>query len=221
MVTNRQITSEIINDLRLLDIDRHISRRFVLHKLKKTASTLISQKLLDRTLVYEYNIYSDIKCLPLVKVDVVKCDIVEFRTCNKVMKSKYSLPDVIYSRLGSSVKEVTNIDSSLEFKEITLDQYRRDQKRKFKGSTYVFYINTDGHLYIPIKDSDIEIERVDLKLITVSPEKIPLIAGCNEDKCVDGWDFPFIVPDKLYKAVYKDTLAELSSIYRQLPNNEK
>lgn len=219
MLTNKQIVSEVINDLRLLNIDEHISRRFVLFKLKQKAKNLISQKLLDRTLSYEYNLFKTVKCFELKKIDTYKCDIVEFKSCNTVMKSVKPLPEPIYSRLGHSVKEVTNIDGSLELTPINLDQYRRNKRRQTKDSFSIFYyIDSDGYLYIPDKD----IEVVTLKIITVNPEEIEQVQSCGtENKCKSGWDFEFIVPDKLQQAVYKDALInELVNIYKRVQIDE-
>ena len=221
MNKNIDIVSELINDLRLLNIDEHISRRFVLYKAKQKAKHLIAQKLLDRTLSHEYNIFSDVNCFELELIDKFKCSIVEFKSCNKLMKSKHALPEPIYSRLGSSVKEVTNIDGSIELKPINLDQYRRNKKRQIKDTVNIFYyIGTDEHLYVPI-ENNIEIEVVNLKYITTEPEKIIEVEGCdNKDKCKSGWEYPFIIPHKLYQAVYKDCLNELSSIFRQIQPDE-
>lgn len=219
MITNGQIVSEIINDLRLLNIDEHISRRYILSKLRNKAKTLISQKLLDRTLQREYNLYKEIRCFELEKIDTIKCDIVEFRTCNTVMKSKKPLPESVYSRLGIAIKEVTNIDGSLDITFIDPKQYRRNKNRQVKDTTTAHYY-VDGDNYLYIVNSEVEI--VNLWILTLKPEDIEDVEGCDHKKtCQSPWEQEFVIPDKLLQTMYKDALlTELASVYKQIPVDE-
>lgn len=217
MSTNGQIVSEVINDLRLLNIDEHISRRYILSKLRNKAKTLISQKLLDRTLQREYNLYKEIRCFELEKVDTVKCDIVEFRTCNTVMKSKKALPESVYSRLGIAIKEVTNIDGSLDITFIDPKQYRRNKNRQVKDTTTAhYYVDGDNYLYVV----NSEVEVVNLWILTLKPEDIEDVEGCDHKKsCTSVWNEEFIIPDKLFISTVKSSLEELFAV-RQIPIDE-
>ena len=58
----RESTDRIINTLRVNNVDQHISRRYVLSILKNITNQIISQKLLDRTIGLEMNLYSEISC---------------------------------------------------------------------------------------------------------------------------------------------------------------
>lgn len=192
MATNREIVSETLNDLRLLNVDEHRSRRYILFKFREKAKNLLSQRLLDRTLDSEANLYKEIKCFEMELIDSYSCPIVEFRSCNTIMKSVKPLPESVYSRLGIGIKEVTNIDGSIEFTKIDPKQYRRDQKRKVKDSNNMKYA-VDGDNYLILLNS--EVEAVNLKIMTLKEEDIE---SCdNKDKCRNVWDMDFTFPDKL------------------------
>lgn len=214
MATYGEIVSEILNDLKLLNMDEHVSRRYIISKLRSKTKNLISQKLLDRTLGSEQNLYKEVRCFELEMIDVVECDIVEFRTCNKLMKSKKPLPESVYSRLGMAIKEVTSIDGMFEFQPIDPKQYRRNQKRAVKdNNTCNFYVDGENYLYLP----NSEVEVVNVRLLTLKPEDIEELEGCDRTKsCQSIWDMEFIVPDKLQQAVYKDTLNELAGVNRRI-----
>lgn len=205
-MTNNQIVSRITNGLKTLNKDDRISRRYILNVAQNIATLLISQKLRDKSLFREDNLYITIDCFEMEKKDRFNCDIIEFRSCEKLMRSKEKLPCLIYSRYGSSIKEVTSIDYSTLFKPSTVSQFRRDKQREFQADSRKFYIR-DGYLYLP----DSEVEAVSLYLLTVDEYKARQVSGCSsEDPCKSAWDFEFICPDKLLNPVIQETIKEVS-----------
>ena len=214
---NSEIVSKIINSLRFTSKDEHVSRRYVLKILRDSAKMMIAQKMGERTITDEDNLYSEIKCVEFIKDDIVNCPIIEFRRCRVLMKSKKKMPQAIFSRSGSSIKEVTDVDGLYEFKVITSDQYRRNQKRgiSIKSEVYV-YLASDGYLYIP----DVEIYSVNLRMITMETEKIDNLCECTDKNCLSGWDYEFIVPDKISEAVFTSALQIISSTYKAIQPDE-
>ncbi len=181
---------------------------------RQKATFLISQKLNDRSLYKENNLYKTIDCFEMKPIDVTRCDIIEFRRCKSIMKSKNKLPKLIYSRYGDSLKEVTTIDEEKEFKATTPSQYRRD-KNRVGISDYIYYYVKDGYLYL----LDTEIERVNLYVLTTSTEDIDSASSCSEGDCKSLWDYEFIVPDKLEEIVLSETIKEVS-MKKQVPQDE-
>lgn len=198
-MTNREAVSRIITPFKLDTKDSRIPFRSVLRILRSISLTYIAQKITERTLQFDYNLYTDINCLEFEKIDVIKCPIVEFRTCNTLMKSVKPLPPLVHSRIGASIKDVRSIDDNLYFTVTDALQYNRNTKRKYaiKSEIYI-YLDNNGYLYI----ADHNIRSVNLSLITMEPEKAIELCECNDkDKCKSYWDFPFICPDKLLDAV--------------------
>lgn len=220
-----EIVSKLTNTLRLMNVGQRIPRRFVLKVVKDISKNLLSQKLLDRTISLESNLYTQVKCLEFTKVESVDCPMIEFRRCGILMKSKNKLPELVFSRLGSSIREVTNIDDTLQFTVTNPSQYRRDKDRKYKmNNQLVVYLGTDMHLYIP----DDEVYSLNLDLLTMNVHEADAISNCKKcDKCKSAWDYPFICSDKLETVVYKEALNILASTYKAImpdtnPNgNEK
>jgi len=213
-MTNAEFVSRVANGLNSISKDDRIPKRYILHVGRQKAIFYISQKLNDRSLYREDNLYKTIDCFELHSIDVTKCDIIEFRRCKSIMKSKNKLPKLIYSRYGSTLKEVTTVDGEKEFKTTTPSQYRRDQAR-IESSDYINYYIKDGYLYL----LDTEIEVVNLYLITTDTECSSEASSCSDNTCQSLWDYEFIVPDKLEEVVIGETIKEVS-MKKQLPIDE-
>lgn len=215
-MTNAEIVSRVRNGLNSISKDDRISRRYILHVAKQKATFLISQKLNDRSLFREDNLYKTVDCFEMEPVDVIRCEILEFRRCKSIMKSKCKLPKLIYSRYGGSLKEVITADGEKEFKPITPSQYRRD-KNRVEESDYIYYYIKDGYLYL----LDTEIELVSLYLISMELDSIEDGCCCNDssEECKSLWDYEFNVPDKLEEAIVGETIKEIG-MKKQFPPDE-
>lgn len=220
-MTNAELVSRIVNAIKALNKDEHISRRYILNTARSKAKFLMSQKLTDISLFREDNLFTSINCFELKPDEIVRCSIVEFRRCHSLMKSKCKLPELVYSRFGNSIDSVVTIDGMTEFLPIDLTQYRLNQKRqhaKFVKQNY-FYVQ-DGYLYLP----DSEIEAVDIIVLTTEPEVADEVAGCNskndESECKSVWDYEFVCSDKLLEPVIQETLKEILSSNKQIIEDE-
>ena len=131
------------------------------------------------------------------------------------MKSKKKLPDLIYSKYGSSILEVTSIDSEYLFKPITLAQYRINKQRTGNDINQQFFYVKDGYLYLP----DSEVERVSIYLLTLDLYDAEQCSECSDNKCKSLWDFEFPIPDKILEVVVSETLKELS-MNRQIQEDQ-
>lgn len=200
-MTNAEFTSRVANGLNSINKDSRISKRYILHVGRQKSEFLISQKLNDRSLYREDNLYSEIRCFELKQITPIKCDIIEFRRCKNLMKSVNKLPKLIYSRYGNSLKEVLSLDDETEFKYTTPAQYRRDKERC--ESDYEYYYIKNQYLYL----IDSKVQRLNLYLLTLETDKIKE-CDCEED-CKSLWDFDFIAPDKLIEIIISETIKEV------------
>jgi hypothetical protein len=216
-MTNSEAVSKIEGSLRGLNKDSKISRRLILQTLRENSKVLISQKLMERTLDEEMNLYSYLPCLEFEKIETVNCPLIEFRKCDILMKSVNKIPLPIFSRLGASIKNVTSIDGNTKFTLISSSQYAINKKRQYQlvGENYIYY-NSDQHLYIPDK----EIRTVNLEFITIYTEEIESCSNCLNSDCKSGWEYNFICPDKLLNAVFDKTTQYLLSTYKQITPDE-
>lgn len=211
-----EFVDSILNNLRLNSKDRFVSRRHVLSIAKEKMRLLISQKLMERSLYRDSGIVKDISCFEMQEIDVVKCDIVEFRTCNKVMKSRKKLPEVIYSRYGDSIRMVTNLDTSLQITRTSPTDYLRDKVRDGYKPTPKYYVR-DGYLYIV----DSEVEVVNVQIITLDTKGIETASCEGVDPCKPVIEYEFVGTDKLTEIVRGETLKELMGTYMQIHPDER
>lgn len=213
----KEIVDRIQTKLRQLSKDRWMSARFVLSVLESKTKFLLSQKLYDRTLYRESNLYSQIECFEFDKVDRISCDIIEFRTCQKIMKSKERLPELIYSRFGDSIRIVSNIDQTERLDKTTPQDYIRSRKRKFNHNPPMFY-ERDGFLYL----LNTQMEVAFVELLTLDTETAEnLDCGCEKDNCKSALDYPFIGSDKLQEVVIQQTVQEIAQTYLQIQPDER
>ena len=68
-MTNREITSEIVNILKSNNKDNRLSRRFILSLLRDSAEFLIAQKWGERSILTETSLYSYLPCFEFEKID--------------------------------------------------------------------------------------------------------------------------------------------------------
>lgn len=216
-MTYREIVSRIQNSLNTLAKDTFIPRRFILSVFKSKAEFLMAQKLYDKTLYRETNLFKWINCVTMVEEDIVKCDKIEFKRCRSLMKSKKKLPKLLWSRYGASIFLITNIDTSKEYKLISQADYlnllNRKNSEKFLGKYAILY--PDNYLYIP----DSEVKSVNVLVYTLD-EKADEITDCKEcDDCKSYWDTEIEISDKIREVVMQETLKEIT-IRLQVPPDE-
>lgn len=215
--TYREIVGSIQEILNSVAKDTYIPRRLILTLLKTYLKDLVSKKFHDKSLFREINIYDWIDCIELVPDDVIKCPVVEFRGCNNIMKTKKPLPTLIWSRFGSSISSIMNIDHSIEYSVITHTDYYNLKKRrgfdKFKGKYAI--LGSDNHLYIP----DSEVEIISVLLYSIDENKFGC-SSCSEDtQCNSYWDTEMAIPDQLLANAIDLTLAKLITRV-QIPKDE-
>lgn len=211
---NNIVVSRVLNGINAINKDARVSKRYILEVAISKATFLMAQKFRDRSIYRESNLFKTLDCLEMEYVDKYKCDIVEFKSCNYVMKSKYKLPELVYTRYGSSLKEVTNIDYSIDFKFTTPFKFRKDKKRQGFGVDKFWYIK-DGYLYLP----ESKVKRLSLSLYTPNTYEIDKLSSCKSNKCLNPWEYEFSCSSKILEVVIQETIKELVTKL-QIPKDE-
>ncbi len=174
-MTNREFVSRISNQLRMITKDEYISDRFILRTGESIARKFMTQKIQRRSIDRDMSLYRPVNCIEFEPIDKVSCKYVEFRTCEELSRSTKKFSDLIYTRYGSSIKELYSIDGRHNFIESTLYQNRVDSERGGGALQSKFYILED-YIYIP--------ERVDtLNALILMPDQYELdaISSCGEE----------------------------------------
>lgn len=204
-MTNGELISKVKNGLNSISKDDRISGRYILSVARSVAEFFISQKLNDRSVYREENLYTSVDCFMLKRIDVTRCDIAEFRNANSIMKSVKRVPELIYSKYGNSLKEVTTIDNLKDFRYTTPSQWRRDKIISGKQYEIKFYVK-DGYLYL----MDTEVESVNLRLLTLITESVEAASNCTKKSCKSLWELDFIYPSKMIKPILDEIIREVA-----------
>jgi len=216
-MTNGELVSRVVNDGRFLNKDEHISKRYILSIAKGFAKTFMSQKIGERGLYRDSSLLRTIQCFELVNDDVVNCNVIEFRKCESLMKSKNKLPNSVSGKYGSNII-VTSIDGSQIYNGTNFTKYNRDKKRVgFSKLKSKYFFEIDGYLYLP----DSTIKAVNIIMIPENEYDIDSVSSCsNNEECKSGMDYDFICPDSIINTVITSTINEVMSTYRRVVIDE-
>lgn len=209
-----EFVSRVSNQLRMISKDDYQSDRFILFTGLSIAKKFITQKIQRRSIDRDMSLYTEVTCIEFEPVDIFRCKYVEFKSCDNLSKSVKKLPELIYTRYGSSVKELYSIDRKNNFIESTLYQLRNDSLRQgHKDSNNRFYI-LDEHIYLPR-----EIETLSGLILTPDVYEAELLSGCNNN-CESAWQKPFIAPDSMLEDIISFTVQNIAQT-KSIPETEK
>ena len=139
------------------------------------AKFLMGQKNDEMTLFKEDGLITNISCFRLKRIKTKDCGIVEFKLCDKLMKSCEKLPEGISGKNGGGIFSVLNIDGSTSYRYITPRRFSDIKKRKYRtGKVGYFYIK-DDYLYLP----DSENELVDIAMIVIDLDDADITSICS------------------------------------------
>lgn len=206
-MNKKEFVSQITGLLKANNKDNRLPKRLILKVGEDVVTFLIAQKLMDRTISSETNLYTTIPCFEFEQIESKRCPSLEFRMCKTLMRSIKPLPKLVFSRLGASIKEVVALDGDFVFTFVDEAQYRRNKKRQCQLNNNIFvYLGTDNHLYIP----DREILSVDITVLTIDNINAQKASDCTEENsCKSFWDYEFVCSDKLLESVKDVTLQRL------------
>lgn len=216
-MTYNEVISRVQNTLNAVNKDMYIPKRYILAVLKSKAEFLVSQKFNDKSLFREMNIFSWVNCVEMKEMDTYMCGLVELEDCGTVMVTKVKLPELIWSRYGSSILMVTNITNSKKYQLISPLEFMNIKNRsnfeKFKGKYAIIY--PDNRIII----ADSTVKKINVLLYTLD-ESIINMGYCEEcDNCNNYYDAEFNLPNKIGEAVIQEAIKEIS-LRMQIPKDE-
>jgi hypothetical protein len=214
-ITNRQLVSDVITELRSMNIDDRISNRFVLSRLKDKARVFIKQDSDSRRLLKVTGIWKTIKCFHMCEANAVDCGC-DIPDCQILMKSKHVLPKSFDTNYGTLVKVFT-VNGAKEYIQTTLAGYIDIKNREYQNKSIKYFWIDDGHIYIP----DSHVEEVMVIGLFENPEQADILNDKDANLCLKPLDSLFPCPGHLLDPVKKDTIIELAKIYKGITEDEK
>lgn len=174
---------------------------------KQKAESYIAQKWDEGKIFGEEDLYTEIKCLKMIRIRSIDCCFDEFKICGTLMRSEKKIPGVVYANLRPSIISVTSVDDNTNFIYTSLRKYKNSAKRKYGNRGDYYYYFSDGYIYIP----DVHVEAVNVKVVTMNKKDAEALSGCGADEesaCKSQWDYTFVCPAKLIEYVATETLNE-------------
>ena len=209
---NKDFVARVVNGIKGLSKDSHISKRYILGIGRTKAKYLMSQKLDELSLFKEDQIISRVECFRLKPENIVSCDIVEFRRCDNLMKSVNQIPETIFGKVGAGIIALTNIDGTKEYTYSTPNAIINKSKRRHssKVDQKFFYVR-DGYLYLPNSTTEL----VNIDLFAIDEGEVEAVSECSScSGCTSAWDSNFVCPDRFMDLVLRETIQEVATIYR-------
>lgn len=206
---NKEIVSEIINDLRALQIDDRISERYVLSKLRDFLGIFLRRENDQLRLYYYDYIWTTIDCLEMEEVSTTECLSTTNCKITKLTKSILPIPELYSYKNGPLVKEVFSVDEGVVYQPSTQMDFNKILKREFNNN-FKYYWFRNGHLYIP--------NGPDVVLFTgcfkIQSDALKL-CSCNKIECIEIMEDEFPCPAHLLSTVKQETVKDLYNFYKR------
>lgn len=213
-MTIREITSLLFNDLKIVDPDTTLTRKYIFNKVVDTTKDFIKKS--DLKKIYrDSTIFTSINCLLMETVPLNTCCTISIPNCTYVQKSIYKLPELYSGSLGQIINVFTGDGESYVM--ITPKNYKNKLKSEFKDNTKYFWIEND---YIIIPNS--ETKKVKVSGAFIYRNKAKTLDDCfsnNERSCFSILESDFICPSYLQNDVIKATLQILLST-KNIPEDQ-
>lgn len=213
-MTNKQIVSEIINDLHALQIDDRVSERYVLSKLRYYNGLFLKRENDTLRLFYYDNIWTNIECITMEEVEASQCLGVTIPKVNRYMRSVLPIPAMYSYKNGPMVKEVLPIDEGTSYQPSSPIDFIKITKRDFPGPLRYYWFR-NGHLIIPNGP-----EGVSMTACFEERWKALQLSSCNTPSCLDPMDDEFPCPAHLVSTVRQEALKDLFNFYKRNVNDE-
>lgn len=216
-MTVGEFISDVLNAGKGLNKDDRISSRYIHSMAKDYTSYLLSQRPL-KDVFRDSTIFTEVNCIAMDRVRSDKCEIAEFRKCDKIMKSNCKLPNIFNSSIGPIVISVTNITGETEYQRLrSVADYKKQQLRKFQNATHYYYI-ANGYLYIVGSTPEI----ISINALFEDKKQAEQFSECGEtsDPCSSVLDYDIVIPNKYVSTVKDQVIAHIASIYKALPEDE-
>lgn len=221
-MTTRQFISDIQTSIRAVSADSYIPPRFIFYEAQNIISDFLkkdndAKKKLSRLA----DGWSEIDCVELEEVEVIKCPDIDVRLCEKLMRSKFKLPEIYSYSYGNIINHVASVNFSYFFDPTNPRQWNNIQKRQYKDRNKYYYFILNNFLYIPVpKGVELPVEVVRIKAFFMDQSKVEEyknLADCKDcsrsDNCKSPLDYDMVVPSYLINDVKKELINRLISVY--------
>lgn len=205
--------------------DSRLSNRHIYNKLLSVRALLLSREAKAKRKISSWN-YMTIPCAEIIEVPSnEECPCIPETGCS-VYRTKHKLPKPIMSLVGHMIKSVTNLNNTIKYTEMSLNQSIYSKGSKYAKNSNK-YILENGYLYIVSKFPPLIVK------ITMLPEDVAeahvfksFCEGNNNDDCgtsILDMEFPIdsSLVDPLIHFTYEELVIGLARSQEDMINNSQ
>lgn len=224
MSTIAEFISNVNISLNALPVDSKIPNKYVFNMGRNVVADFLKKESESRRITTASEGWSEIDCVEMIEVPVMECGGVDVYLCEKMMRSKYQLPDTFTGYNGNIIKHVASVNFGQIYEPLRGIRIWNDvQKREVKKKNQKYYVFINQHLYIPIPKGE-----------QSAPEQIRIEAyfknkwevagykslGCKKcEECISVLNSDFVCPEFLLNAVTKETITIIMNKYKIQQDN--
>lgn len=210
--TVREIVSELASDIRAHNLDDRVSFRYLYSKFKGKVEYFLRLESKSREILKDPSVWKTISCVELEDTSNTTCGYID--GCSTLKKSKTKLPKAMNTSYGPIIKVFT-VDGRTEIGITKPHEYSDYTNREYKTKKLAFWIEND-YLYLP----DTAIEAVKVMLIAEDESAVDAANGTSTG-CSSALDATVSYPDYIIALAKQEVLKEISSVYKQVTEDEK
>lgn len=188
-----QLISQIRNQVRIVNEDSRVSRRFIWSLIDKHARWLIKRESSKLRIMKMDYLFQTLKCVSVIEVPASD-ECCGLKTKCKIWRTRDKIPSVYTDEDGIILKAVYSVDGSEEFTPIKLQEFMRkieNPHSKYDKARYYYYNN--GYLYFP----NTHIKVVQVKGYFIDEVINSCKPGDEEKRCMPNTDKRLRIPDYL------------------------
>lgn len=224
MATISEFISLVNISLNALPVDSKIPNKYIFGVGRMVTADFLKKESESRRITTASEGWSEIDCVEMIEVPLMECGGVEVNLCEKMMRSKYQLPDTFTGYNGNIIKHVASVNFGQIYESLRGIRLWNDvQKREGKKKNQKYYVFINQHLYIPIpkgEQSSPELIRIEAYFKNKWEVDEYKSLGCKTCKdCVSVLDSQFIVPEFLLNPVVKETVNIIMNKYKLQSDN--
>ena len=217
-MTVGEFVSDVKNSIRALDKDSRVSSRYIHSLAQNYTDYLLSQRPLSDAM-RDSSIFTEVTCVEMERIKSDKCAVVEFRKCDKIMRTKCKLPQLYNSKVGQILISVLNITGDVEYEQLRSPaDYTNTKKRKFPLAKKYYYISNEN-LYILGTTSEL----ISITGLFADELEALKFSSCSEEsvgECSSALDYRMIIPNKYISTVKDQVIQHILTTRQAIPEDE-
>jgi hypothetical protein len=213
--TVRKFISDVRNDLHSINLDQWIPAKYIHQKGIDVAALFIKREA-DAMRMQEYpDIWLTVDNVVMEESQLVGATDIPVPSCTSVMKSVKKIPRIFSTRYGYLLN-LSSIDFSGDYTQVTPREYNNKKNRKFQNPTRRYFWIYNGYLVVP----DSKVQSFTIRAIFANKKEGLEFNGCGNQGCISLLDQEFPAPGHLLSDIKNKTVQEIAGVRERITPSE-